>query len=129
VDSLKVTTSGQAHTRFTYTVCQTGPEPIIEHVTLSWKGTCTIVNYAYKSPEFISQRFGIHQDPTTCLVGFQFLESWSSLPSPTCRDLVLVVDGVVPQTAIVDAAIAHHDSHGYYFRVYKVEGPDCMACA
>jgi len=124
VDSTKVTVGGQRHTRFTYTVCQNDTSVPIDHVALSWKGKCIIVNYSYKSTDFSGQAYGVGQDESTCLAGFQFMESWAHVPSPACRDLVLVVDGNVPHTTVVDAAIVYQNQ----YQTFRVEGPDCSAC-
>ena len=124
VDSTKVTVGGQRHTRFTYTVCQNDTSVPIDHVALSWKGKCIIVNYSYKSTDFSGQAYGVGQDESTCLAGLQFMESWAHVPSPACRDLVLVVDGNVPHTTVVDAAIVYQNQ----YQTFRVEGPDCSAC-
>jgi hypothetical protein len=124
----KTSSSGKKTTVFTYEVCS-GMQAI-EHVTISWVGTCILSSYSYRGNSFdeFQRDYRIHLDPSTCLSGFKFNESWENVAGinagPVCRDLVLAMDGHVDSTT-VDAAIVQNGK----FALYQVEGPDCSACS
>ena len=117
-------------TKFVYKVCQASQkrqqQNIITAVTLGWAGICRITQIA---PSLSLTNFTIGQDLQTCSPGIAISVDknyFANQIGPICKEVTLVVDGVVPLTTGVEAALLLSDNT---FERFRVEGPDCSACS